>query len=123
METKEKLAIAAALRAYFVSVGLIDSHTDSQCKSWLAHVEPYVQSESQGMVEFGYAVVCELTVYTNCCCNVEFKEFDGDCGDWPYEEQQSFTLLHWSQDEAEELAEWLTNGEGVNHWILSKDKE
>jgi len=120
MELEKKLAIAAALRAYFVNIGHINEVTDRQCKSWLAHTVDYNATENG---DWQIAVVCELTVYTNCCCKVDVKEFEGECGDWPYEEHEEFTLLHWSQDEAEELANWLTYGDGVNHWILSKDKE
>lgn len=119
MELERKLAIAAALRAYFVGIGHIDATTDKQCKSWLAHCVDYNATEND---EWQIAVVCELTVFTNCCCNTDDKEFEDECGWGPYQQTEEFTILHWSQDEAQDLAEWLTNGEGANHWILSKDK-
>lgn len=119
METETKLAIAAALRAYFVGIGHIDETTDKQCKSWLAHTVGYNSTEDE---EYQVAVVCELTVFTNCCCNTDDKEFEDECGWGPYQQTEEFTILNWSETEAEELAEWLTNGDGIDHWILSKDK-
>lgn len=124
METTEKLAIAAALRAYFVGIGHIDATTDKQCKTWYADFESYVMSEDESLSTFVYALTVELTIHTNCCCNVESDEFsDEECGEDGCQEHREFTLMLSDKAEAEELAHWLTWGEGVNHWILSKDKE
>jgi hypothetical protein len=123
METEKKLAIAAALRAYFVGIGHIDETTDKQCKTWYADVESYVESDDESLSTFAYALKAELTTYTNCCCKVESDEFsDDECGENGCQEHREFTLMFDDETEAEELAQWLTWGEGANHWILSKDK-
>lgn len=122
METENKLAIAAALRAYFVGIGHIDATTDKQCKSWYADFDTYVRSD-EDLCDHGYLVTAELTIHTNCCCNVESDEFsDEECGENGCIEHREFSFFIGDENEAKELCLWLTWGEGANHWILSKDK-
>lgn len=118
----EKLAIAAALRAYFVGVGHIDETTDKQCKTWYADYTTWLESDD-ALCTHACVVTAELTIHTNCCCNVESDEFsDEECGENGCQEHREFSILIGSEDDAKELCLWLTWGEGANHWILSKDK-
>lgn len=122
METEKKLAIAAALRAYFVGIGHVDATTDKQCKSWYADYACFVRSDEK-LDDHGFRVTAELTIHTNCCCNVESDEFsDDECGENGCIEHREFTIWVDDEDDAKELCLWLTWGEGANHWILSKDK-